>query len=1115
MSRSDRRRPGPRRSAGARVGRLAGGLATGVLTLSILLAAGVYLRLQQGPITLDRLRPLIEQRAAAALPGLRLEFGGAEIALGAGGKVRVQARDVTLYQAGEDALVRAPLIAGAFSFAQLVQGRFEPSEVILEGVTARVIRSETGAFSFGFGGEETEVTGEGARLFAQLLAASTTETAQDADQATPSQRLLLSGASLFYLDLQSRRLWRSQGVDIVFHRTTLGVQGRTRVTLAGGRYGDMTLSLSGYRATEGDLFLSARFDNAAPRDIADQIEALDWLAAFDAPVDGDIRLGVTREGELLQLGGRLDAGAGRIALGGEVTEELTAAALAFEFEPDTERFIISRAALDSPRAGFEARGFVEVGRDAEGAPVDAVAQIDLSRIIVSAPEMFHAPLVYEEARATGRVTFSPLLVEIGEMRLVNGPLFVDAAGRLELDGDSVRADIALNGGGMTVGDLLDHWPLIAAPGAYDWMMENMEEADVTDFDASLRLDEAGSNVKFDFSFENASGHYLRPMPPITDAVGAGQLDLKRFTLAVDSGVVTPEGGEPLQIGGSTFVITDLDHPDTPADIDLRVTGRLADALTIADHEPLGFISRLELPLDDVTGQARILTKTTIPLLKDLLLDDVTAAAEATFTEFGVTAPGVGGRITADVVSLEADTEKFRLRGRAAYQGLVADIDWRETYEGSRRRVTLASEVTPAMLAEFGLETPWFRGGAAAFAGDISFPKGTPTLKARVDLAAADLAVSEIGWVKPPGEAAEVAATIKFAAGAIRVPAYSLASRDLNVEGDVLLAGDGAPQRIALRRLSYRGGAEASAVGRLKDGRWNIDIEGSLLDLTKFPDLIEGGDVGRGTPLRLKLAIDRVQLRPQLHLRAAEGVFRVGEDGGVSGRLQGVVDGSAPFELKVDTGPDGGEATITSANAGRFLRAAGAFEDGSGGELKVTARIADAEALEVEGVARLTDIIIHEDAKLEQLLAGADLAELEAQMEDEGIAFSRVTLPFTYRGGVLSARNAVAVGPSIGVNISGDYMLEEDRLDLDGVFTPLYALNAALGGIPLLGDLLTGGDGQGLFAFTFTAKGPAENPSISVNPLSVLTPGIFRKVFSLDGDPEAAEAVRRLRDQERR
>ena len=47
----------------------------------------------------------------------------------------------------------------------------------------------------------------------------------------------------------------------------------------------------------------------------------------------------------------------------------------------------------------------------------------------------------------------------------------------------------------------------------------------------------------------------------------------------------------------------------------------------------------------------------------------------------------------------------------------------------------------------------------------------------------------------------------------------------------------------------------------------------------------------------------------------------------------------------------------------------------------------------------------------------------------------------------------------------------------------------LGNIPLLGDVLTSKQGEGIFGMSYSVTGNADEPSVSVYPLSVLAPGI--------------------------
>jgi hypothetical protein len=60
------------------------------------------------------------------------------------------------------------------------------------------------------------------------------------------------------------------------------------------------------------------------------------------------------------------------------------------------------------------------------------------------------------------------------------------------------------------------------------------------------------------------------------------------------------------------------------------------------------------------------------------------------------------------------------------------------------------------------------------------------------------------------------------------------------------------------------------------------------------------------------------------------------------------------------------------------------------------------------------------------------------------------------------------------------------------------VNALLGKIPVIGHLFTAEKGGGLFAVRAKITGKLTNPNVSVNPLSALTPGVFRDVFGMGG-----------------
>ena len=104
----------------------------------------------------------------------------------------------------------------------------------------------------------------------------------------------------------------------------------------------------------------------------------------------------------------------------------------------------------------------------------------------------------------------------------------------------------------------------------------------------------------------------------------------------------------------------------------------------------------------------------------------------------------------------------------------------------------------------------------------------------------------------------------------------------------------------------------------------------------------------------------------------------------------------------------------------------------------------------------------------------------------------------------------AYGPALGITAKGEIDLRADRSDLQGTIVPAYTVNSVLGKIPVLGELLVGGKGEGVFAVTYRLRGPVGDPEITVNPLSALTPGFLRGLFGLlEGGESPDELPRAL------
>ena len=78
--------------------------------------------------------------------------------------------------------------------------------------------------------------------------------------------------------------------------------------------------------------------------------------------------------------------------------------------------------------------------------------------------------------------------------------------------------------------------------------------------------------------------------------------------------------------------------------------------------------------------------------------------------------------------------------------------------------------------------------------------------------------------------------------------------------------------------------------------------------------------------------------------------------------------------------------------------------------------------------------------------------------------------------------------------------ENDSVNIEGLVAPTYAIDSWIGNIPIIGTIVTGIEGGGVFAANYSVKGTVKDPKYFVNPLSVLTPGLFKDFWKIFQNP---------------
>jgi len=259
-------------------------------------------------------------------------------------------------------------------------------------------------------------------------------------------------------------------------------------------------------------------------------------------------------------------------------------------------------------------------------------------------------------------------------------------------------------------------------------------------------------------------------------------------------------------------------------------------------------------------------------------------------------------------------------------------------------------------------------------------------------------------------------------------------------------------------------------------------------------------------LLIDARLGQLTLGPQREVRDLSAhLLREGEDWRIA-RIDARFVNGRQLNLRADSTAGKRALTFLSDDLGSTLSLLDVTNNIVGGRVTVTGQVSDATGNRIaHGHIEGEDYSLVRAPAFARILSLASLSGVGSMLSGAGIPFTTLRGDFDYNSNHLVIQNLLAYGGAIGVTANGLIQLGQDRLDLQGTIVPAYSLNSIIGTIPVIGSLLLGGEGQGLFAANYQASGSAADPQIRVNPLSALTPGFLRRLFQPNfGVPPAVQ-----------
>ena len=140
----------------------------------------------------------------------------------------------------------------------------------------------------------------------------------------------------------------------------------------------------------------------------------------------------------------------------------------------------------------------------------------------------------------------------------------------------------------------------------------------------------------------------------------------------------------------------------------------------------------------------------------------------------------------------------------------------------------------------------------------------------------------------------------------------------------------------------------------------------------------------------------------------------------------------------------------------------------------------------DGTLEISDIRVKDAPALAELFSAISVIGLLEQLDGGGLPFNLVSADFVLTPERVVVQSSRAVGASLGITMDGEYNLSTGLMDMQGVVSPIYVING-------IGQLVSR-RGEGLIGISYQMRGDADDPKVSANPLSILTPGFLRDIF---------------------
>lgn len=896
----------------------------------------------------------------------------------------------------------------------------------------------------------------------------------------------------------------------------------------------------------GQTTIRASVRDLVPAALFEPGSGVTLLSFVDVPVGADVTLAMSSKGSIEAVHVDVGLGSGNILIRDDAGRlspvPVHAGRMKLTYDPAKEAIAIAPSTLQVASAAvtFEGQAQAGVFEGKKG----WTFRLASTEGTLGTGEFSVPPIALDHLSLDGRFIPAQGLIQISNAQMQAGGAKLVATAEASVDAS--RPGVRLQGAStpLSVQAIKAIWPAGLAPESRKWVGENVISAQIERFEFKRETgvyaapSDAATNGRASLVVEVGSGAFkpTLSMPTVDAPRALITLENDQFELTIPEGTMRLPSGKTIALNAGQLISENINAEISDAKLSFKASSDVMAFTEVMQADPIRLIDPDTLPFKDASGKMVLETSLEFPMHDELKFAAIKKTGTASLKDGRIKDLMDAYDVQGASVAFAFSDGAIDAKGEAIVKGVLAKISWQHIFGAPDDRqppLRITATLDNTDRRQLGFDLDHLLQGVVPV--DLQVVPGTAPgerkLHVRADLSGAELKVPAIGWRKAPGRSAFAEFDIATAPqGKQELQNLRIAGDNIAVEGWASLTADHSLSEFYFPNFSVNVVTRLDVQGRRgANDIWDIKVRGSTLDgRDYFRSLFTVGRGGEGAAqsgkggVNVDAQIDNVLGFSDTSLRGLKVKIQTRNGKLAELDARGTYDDTgAPLAVVLDRDSRGRRRIrADSTDAGRALKLIGFYPNMQNGRVRLELNVDASGDAEKSGTLWVEDFRVLGDPIVSEVVSsGVNESRPsiggKTRVVREVFQFDTMRVPFSIGHGQFVMNDAYMKGPLLGGTLRGKVDFNTSKVNLGGTYIPLQGLNNAFGQIPLLGQILSGPRGEGIFGITFAVTGATSDPQVIVNPLSLVAPGIFREIFQMTNPSPKVQVVTPERDGKRR